>query len=304
MFSTTDEVFVLARKGKKSKVLQLNLDQVAKNNLLEGLDGGYSEHLSYGEEEREKIPFQVGYNLEDDEIFALDNYPLIDDIKSAIDMPHLLEYYVPSAIFGSTSDGFELKAVFVGTKVDDKYYAAFQKFEKRNVLKKTRGFLFYNGNTFKEMDNKNTLALDEKVNCIFIEGSLLFFDYKEANKIFDLSEYYRVATQHEINRFKESDQFYIADDATCEKLTKATMTRKKIAKILDSGVLDNYTALELKTKADELNIDIVLDSRNSKIAMPTNSRKMKELLSFLCEQVYKGAITGTKYVSNSTRTQE
>ena len=32
--------------------------------------------------------------------------------------------------------------------------------------------------------------------------------------------------------------------------------------------------------------------------------EVKEFLSFLCEQVYKGAITGTKYVSNSTRTQE
>ena len=67
---------------------------------------------------------------------------------------------------------------------------------------------------------------------------------KEQSQIFDLSEYYRSATDAEVQNFSGLDLLSIADKVQFQSLAD-TCIRRKIAAINDSGVLKNNTAAKI-----------------------------------------------------------
>ena len=78
-----------------------------------------------------------------------------------------------------------------------------------------------------------------------------------------------------------------------------TWIRRKIAVINDSGVLKNNKASKIKRLAKNCGLEITVE--NEKIVIPADKKKLKEILCFLDEEVYKGVFTEDTYITNSKR---
>ena len=298
MYNTNDSVFLLTKKGKKYKIYILNCDKEVQSQfseifnkpLKDGLENGYDE-----------ISFQLGYSLSGDELWKIDNFVLPNEIEYAILHPDTLENYVPVDNDGLTADGFVIKAIFMGKKIEEKLMVSFQKFEKSQVLKRKKLAIVFATDTFVKSTDF-CLNINEDPDAVYYDNKLKFVNYTNANKIISLQEYYRIATQQEVDTFKESQLFEIESDKDFSKLTEGQQVRTQIAKILDSKVLERHDAKGLQSIASEFSIN--LRTNNNKIVIPKERESLKELLTFLSEKIYKGPLTGQTMISNSTRIKE
>lgn len=152
-----------------------------------------------------------------------------------------------------------------------------------------------------ELELMHTLP-NTSPDAIYYDNKLKFVNYTNANKIISLQEYYRIATQQEVDTFKESQLFEIESDKDFSKLTEGQQVRTQIAKILDGKVLERHDAKGLQSIASEFSIN--LRTNNNKIVIPKERESLKELLTFLLEKIYKGPLTGQTMISNSTRIKE
>ena len=66
--------------------------------------------------------------------------------------------------------------------------------------------LFHDQNTF-DRDKRYGLTINELVDCIFEDNNLVFNSYYFARQIFDLSEYYREATDTDVEAFINNPKF-------------------------------------------------------------------------------------------------
>ena len=78
-----------------------------------------------------------------------------------------------------------------------------------------------------------------------------------------------------------------------------TWIRRKIAAINDSGVLNRNTAAKIRNLAQKCGLDVTVE--NKKLVIPDDKKKLKEVLGFLDDEVYKGAFTEETYITNSKR---
>lgn len=113
-----------------------------------------------------------------------------------------------------------------------------------------------------------------------------------------MSDYYRSATDVEVNSFVKSEKLSIEDSVAFRGMAN-TWIRRKIAMINDSQVLVNYTASEIKMLAAESGIDI--DIKEEAIVIPNDKEKVKVILGFLDEAAYKGPFSQKTYLANSKR---
>ena len=111
-----------------------------------------------------------------------------------------------------------------------------------------------------------------------------------------MSDYYRSATDVEVDSFAKSEKLSIEDSVA---FMANTWIRRKIAMINDSQVLVNYTASEIKMLAAESGIDI--DIKEEAIVIPDDKEKVKVILGFLDEEAYKGPFSQKTYLANSKR---
>ena len=134
--------------------------------------------------------------------------------------------------------------------------------------------------------------------CYYTEGELQFSSFYFARQIFDLSEYYRSATDQEVQAFTTSDKLSF-EDTEAFKNTANTWIRRKIAMINDSDVLVNYKASEIKKLAKDAGITIEIE--NKKVVIPNDKEQIKVILGFLDEEAYKGPFSQNTFLANSKR---
>lgn len=136
------------------------------------------------------------------------------------------------------------------------------------------------------------------MDCYYTEGELQFSSFFFARQIFDLSEYYRSATDREVQAFTTSDKLSFEDTENFKNAAN-TWIRRKIAMINDSEVLVNYKASEIKKLARDAGITLVVE--NKKIVIPNDKEQIKVILGFLDEEAYKGPFSQNTFLANSKR---
>jgi len=157
--------------------------------------------------------------------------------------------------------------------------------------------LFFEENTFKR-ENRWGIGITDTVDCVFSQTELRFSSYFYARQIFDLSDYYRLATDAEVQSFSELDLLSITDKKQFQSMAD-TWIRRKIAVINDICVLKNNTAPKIKTLAQNCGLEVTL--KKNKLVLPTDKKKLKEILQFLDNEVYKGTFSEETYITNSKR---
>ena len=138
------------------------------------------------------------------------------------------------------------------------------------------GKFIFTRDTFRREKNFG-ISISDTADCYYTEGELQFSSFYFARQIFDLSEYYRSATDQEVQSFTTSDKLSF-EDTEAFKNTANTWIRRKIAMINDSGVLVNYKASEIKKLAKDAGITIAVE--NKKVVIPNDKEQIKVILGF------------------------
>lgn len=248
--------------------------------------------------DKSPVVFDGKYTPDPDgmEYLFVDGFELPQEIISAIKNPQALEALEPES-----NEIPKIKALFVGThsKVNgvDTYSAAFQKFKSDQYISAAKIHLFFSGNTFIA-DDRIGLTVGRHIDCLFSDGRLQFTSFFFARQVFDLSRYYREATNSDIMDFVKNDEIAM-DDGEGFSSTANSWERRKIASIMDSGLLNNYTAVEIKNIAQQTGVELFV--KDEQILIPSDKKERRFVLGFLDEEVYKGAFSQTIYQTNSKR---
>lgn len=250
--------------------------------------------------------FEVNYKPEDDEILRIENFLLPDTIKDAIRNPIGVDSYKKDPDVRDKGDeeflGFpEIKAIFVGERVQNEngehFNIGFQRYRKEQNLVALPFRLFYTKETFKQ-EKHFGIGITGNLDCYYTGEELQFASFYYARQVFNLSDYYRSASDPEVEEFKKNDALHFENVDLFGSMAN-TYVRRKIAMINDSRVLEKYSAKQIKSIAKSAGIDIKVQDK--KIVIPADKDGAMEVLAFLDEEAYRGPFSNDLLIANSKR---
>ena len=279
----------LTNEGLTAKMVKLGGELQGQ---VEGLFD--QQYMSFMENVDEEIPYVRDYKPDSDEVLIVpaDTVPGVALFRDTVEQSGTAAKELGATSLGSA----RVKALFIGEAKDGKERILVQRFTGAQVLDR-KFMLLLQGDVYRRFTD-SAFALDTSLTFV-IEGGLIKFKlFDKLRAILDVKELYRRATDAEVLQFATHDSFTVPDP---EHFVEAAnqVTRKSIGAILSSGFLDKYTPAELKRIAATTNLDI--DIEDDKIALPSDRRKLKELLSFLTEQRFIGLLSGNPFIANSLR---
>ncbi|KRL12577.1 Kiwa anti-phage protein KwaB-like domain-containing protein [Schleiferilactobacillus perolens] len=284
-------VFALVNQNDGPGVYLINMDDPSQKEIC----GIFSRSVSRLNE-KEKIPFDGKYKPDSDESLIIEEFVIEDNILDAIRKPLSLP-----TLSRSDNDSPDIRAIFVGDLQEsnntESFTVAFQRFRRDQYLSTRRINLFFDHDTFQK-ESRWGISISDTVDCLFAVSELQFESYYFTRQIFDLSQYYRVATDSEVEQFSQSDVLDVPDKKTFIEQSDDWM-RRKIASINDSEVLADFSAKKIQSMAKAAGLKIKVKSK--KIQIPTEKKPLKEVLRFLDEEVYKGAFSKETFIANSKR---
>jgi len=241
------------------------------------------------------IPFErENFNPDETEVLEIQPFdlpaPIFDRISNAVGAPTL------PANNNSISD---VICIFGYDITHDKII--FQVIPKSQRLgQKTMNMILRTG-TFTELSEPG-LMLSDVCHAVYERGCLKFKSIWWLKQIFDITNYYRVATEADVDAFSHIPSIKIENLANL-KDKSGQWTRTRIAYILDSGVLTRFPVADLVTKAASFNLAIQTANENGtdKIVIPDSPKELRNILKFLEEEYYEGPITGVAYETNNKR---
>ena len=309
MFENATLFAILKDARGNTEVKRMPLDA----NALSEVRSDFSRlFLSY--ETMAKVDFDGNYqiNQEDglNEILSIGNFPSIPNgngsTESEPNINATILGQVTQAINNSSSvpdfsSGENISSLFIGeiTQENNRSHTriAFQKFKKAQLLVSGKRILIFNGNVYQSAGENGLSIPTEYLTAIYVDGELKFTSPHWTNQIFSLAEYYKEATQEEVNQFAEMPCLSIADKQKFNSNVEVKWYRKRIAFIKNSGILEHYTPSDIQSAGKDLGIEVSIE--DNKIVLPDEKQELRKLLAFLAEDTYKGIFTQNIYNTNS-----
>lgn len=281
-------VMVMLQDNGKLEVCKIETDRRAQAAICQSYAKAYGTML----DQTEYISFDGNYSPNPDETLCISNFVLDETIRYAVETPAGIDSFIPDE-----TNKDKIKAIFVGEICDDKMVIAFQKFKREQYIS-VRGInLFFDRETFVQ-EKRFGISISDEIDCIYQDGKLLFKSFFMAKQIFSLMEYYREATYGEVVRFTQIKELTL--DSPEAFIGQAdSRVRKKIASIMDSKVLERFSARDIQKIGKQTGINVMI--RDKKVVIPADKKQMKIILGFLDEEVYKGSFSNATYITNSKR---
>ena len=266
----------------------------ALNNELVQLFTGQQAALL---QDKQPIAFTGSYNVDEGEIFTIEDYPLPPTIAQAIGNP------LTCPVLDLNIETHRIKALFSGSWTAANKIVNFQVFDTGKLLK--RGLtLIGSGDTYKKLEEPG-LMLQDKLTAHFHNGTLYFSSYHNTKRFLDLADYYREATDTDLDDFAAIDLFAFEDQAGFKEQADSII-RKKIALLQKNEVLKDLTVADIQTVAINFNAElseehhiIILVNDDGKLVVPEDKKKLKELIRFLDEDYVTAPLTKRKCLTNS-----
>ncbi len=296
---TDSTVFVLANDGQ---IYKLEIEGDAQQAIC----GTFASSVTSLVNGKTTHDYEVNYKPEEDEILRIENFLLPDIIKDAIRNPLGVESYGKNSKKidedNEESRCFpEIKAIFVGERIQDEkgehFNIGFQRYRKEQNLMALSFRFFFTKDTFK-LERNFGIGITSNIDCYYSGNELQFASFFYARQVFDLREYYRSASDPEVEEFTKNEALCFENAEYFRNLAN-TYVRRKIAMINDSEVLTKYTAKKIKSIAKKSGIDIVV--QNTQIVIPFDKDKALEILAFLDEEAYRGPFSNDLLLANSKR---
>lgn len=243
----------------------------------------------------ELIAFDPGYQLQECELFQISDFPIEDGLLSACKQPLSVE-----RLDAKDLANLPVKSIVGYSLSGDECRLYFQNFDSRRILIPGKRFAVWalaDRSTFQEL-TEPVVILDGPLAAIWENGVLKFKSFHLARQLFDLSTYFKAATNEQVEQFIEHRLLLYNDKA---KLIGGLSDwyRKKIALILRGDVLDEMTIKSIR-KAGKL-IDYEVPVQDNRILLPDDKKMLKELLQFLDEDIYRGIMSQRKLLSSGKR---
>lgn len=287
------ELFALTKEAPRIRKVILQGD--AQDELEETAHEQIENFMSF----EECYALDAQYRPEDHEAFKVSDFEDLDGIIEAVKEPAGV---LP---WDTNEDDIEVKGFFFGVQGGDGWTVGLQIFDRRQLIS-NKFTLLWSKNSFERVKGL-ALSLDNKLAAVVKENEnnldLYFKSLHNARRLFDMDMYFKEATEQDVNDFFEGDLFSGYDRNECLELID-NWCRKKIAFILKEERFNNLTATHIKSKADELNVEINVEKDKNgedKIQFPDEKKTLKRILRFLDEDIYKSSLTNTIFVANSKR---
>lgn len=284
------QLAAIVKQGSQTRLLRIPMHQALQDELAASWDAQYEAFV----DDVDEIEFNPGYQPEAHERFILTDFELPDwlateDSQSVADFDAITD---DDALLDMT------KGIAAFARQDGTEIILFQNFSRSHVIRPGR-FLFLQNNTY-ESTGRPGLTLDQKLSAVYRPGdqTLLFYNFRTVNTFLPLADFYKEASEQEIREVLDHDLLE-PEDKDALAVNANQWFRKRFAMLRDSGVLNNYTAEQIREHSAGYEVDVTI--QDGKITFPADKREAKRLLQFLNEEIFRGAITETLYETNSKR---
>lgn len=279
-----------------SRIVKFELSNPVQAELSDYIK---SQEASF-DEATEEFEFDGKYKPDAGEVLYINNYDDIDGLEEAIRNPLGVEPVDP------TEDFFlDIKALFTGYETEEgSIKILLQNFDRRKIISTNGLSIFHAGNVYKKIEGIG-ITVDHKLTATLEAGKLKFYSFHSARQMFDLSEYYKEATDTDVVKFLQVDVIQSMDSDEFIALADSWV-RRKISLVQQSGILQNVPLHEMQAVAIDFNIPFSTIEENGVevIQVPGNKSDLKKLLRFLDEDYYKSPLSKTHFVTNSKRAVE
>lgn len=224
-------------------VRRIPLTNTLSNELAQLFDEQQQSLLG----DKQAIEFNGSYNVDEGEIFTIADYPLTPVIGEAIGNP------LTCQVLNLDTETHRIKALFSGVWTAAENTVNFQIFDAGKLLK--RGFtLIGSGDTYKKLEEPG-LILQDKITAHFHNGTLYFNSYHNTKRFLDLADYYREATDTDLDDFAATGLFAFEDELVFKEQADSII-RKKIALLQKNEVLKDITVEDIQTVANNFNAEL------------------------------------------------
>lgn len=189
-----------------------------------------------------------------------------------------------------------IRALFSDELVNGNYRILVQRFTNMQLLSR-RFTLFFRGNTFRRFRDP-AFHLDTSLTFVIEGGLIKFKSFHKLRSILNVGYIFREATNSEILTFVQHPCLAVVDLDGFFDLADEVI-RKLISTVVASGILEDFTVVEIRDAALLTKLEIVLE--DGAMVLPADRREVKNILRFLDESRYSGPLTGTPYETNSRR---
>lgn len=278
--------------GQQPGVYRLELHQDLQAELSEAFALHAAQFLN---ETLEAVPFErENFHPDDTEILEISPFDLPEQIFNAT--------LNPSGWQTLPINDETLERIYCVFGYDnDENKLVFQVIQRAQRLSRHGFHLLLAGDAFTRLTSPGLLLVDV-CHAVYKSGALRFRSMWKLKQIVDISGYYRAATAADIEELAALENVVIEDRQALDERS-GPWVRTRVAYIMDSQVLKEFSVAELVAKANEFNV--VLDTVDAdgaqKLLIPQESKKLRSLLKFLEEEYYAGPITGAAYEANSKR---
>ena len=251
--------------------------------------------------DKQPIAFTGSYNVDEGEIFTIADYPLLTAIGQAISNP------LTCQMLNLNTATYRIKALFSGHWTDTSQVVNFQLFDAGKLLSKRWtliGLPIHAGDTYKRLEEPG-LILQDKLTAHYSNGTLHFSSYHNTKRFLDLTDYFREATDSDLDAFADVELFAFEDEASFKNQADSII-RKKIALLHRNNVLENISVANIQTVANNFNAELPAEhhisinvDENGKLVIPKDKKQLKELIRFLDEDYVTAPLTRRKCLTNS-----
>lgn len=243
---------------------------------------------------QEQIAFDGKYKPDEGECLFIDDYDDIDNLHGAVANP----LSVPEIT--ATTDQFEsIKALFFGKVDASAKIVLIQTFDRRKIISNKGLSLVHASNVYKKVEGVG-LTLDTRLAAILQDKKLSFFSFHSARQVFDLSQYYKEATDDDLREFAGIVQ---VENVPGFVAAADNWVRRKVALVMQSAILDKVDLEETKKVALVFGIDLKTTTLDGKpiLVLPQNKAEIKKVLRFLDEDYFQSILLSTPHLSSSKR---
>lgn len=305
MLSMTSSILILTKRLDKTRgasderIFHFMTTGKAKQEIIKFFDR--QGEASFGKD-KTAVAFDGSYkpDVEDGEILSIKPFSLSEDLKNALMSPGDLPKYQieKEPKEGSTELA---KAIIVGEcyknqKQQNCFRFCAQRLFPAQNLRSGFNFLF-STDTFRLHRGKG-LFLRECVDCLYENDELRFSSYADARCIFDLTDYYRAATDNEVDTFLEHEALTFENIEVAKKVAAKQRVRRRIKAIQDSQVLEKSVE-EIQQQLQAVMLELPI--KDGKIHFPADAKKIENVLAMLADDCFFGPFSNAVYVSNSKR---
>ncbi len=282
--------FALCRVGEDNVVKRIPLQAAVQNELEQLFDEQEAAFLAGRDEE---VEFNGDWKPDRNQLLTISDEDLIEPFTSTLENGPAAFENLDIANY----DDAGIKAIFTHSD-DEEGRILVQRFRTSQYLQKSGITLVFNNNRFGKLSDHG-FALDARLTLVIEDDLMKFHSFHSLRTVLTVQYHFEQATDAEVNTFAEHSHFHIENRALFDAAMDER-SRKLIRGISSSGILADHDAATIRDKAASVGLQI--DAQDGKLVLPGEKRRLKTILSFLEESVFKGVFSDQVYETNSKRT--